>query len=584
MKPIIGLYGIQDRQDGPHPLETHDHGLCRLEDGRVVRHMTLERWTRRRYDNRLHEHIDELVSVGFLQRGEDVVVASADSFVGRAFISRSGRWRVEADTSPLSAGLVRARAHVMHRDVEAYVVPHELAHLGASLPFLGSWEEDTLLVHVDGAASQSCCSAWLWRGGRLALLDHGWETAEAVAGYATNNLAQMLVGHSWQTFLAVPGKLMGLAAWGEVEPAMCEWLDRHAWFSRLREGPAAFLEAARRELGWTGELTPLDPLIRGIAACFQWRFEEAVLAYVRRFAERTSARRLVLAGGGALNLSTNQRLVESGWFERVFVPPCAGDDGLALGAASITSLLLQHRPMHEHGPFLNDVGAEGLGDLDDTEVIVLADAIASGRVVASCLGNAEVGPRALGHRSLLTRPMVADAARVSVELKRREPWRPVSPMILRELADELFFGAPSRSSLAPYMLGRFRARERALADAPGGVHVDGTARVQTVGDERELRPLRRLLEALWSRHRIPCVINTSFNRQGEPLVQTTEQAREAATAMGVDLLWHSSGVEVVGGAWASAGVMGERTPGAEVRIRSVGDGELGEGRDRGTIR
>lgn len=545
MKPIIGLYGIQDRQDGPHPLETHDHALCRMENGQIVRHMALERWTGRRHDNRLHEHIDDLAPEGFLQRGEDVVVASADSFVGRAFVSRSGSWRIEAGESELAPGLVRARAHVMHGDLEAYVVPHELAHLGASLPFMGMWEDDTLLIHVDGAASQSCCSAWLWRDGRLSLLAFGWDTAEAVAGYATNNLAQALVGHSWQTFLAVPGKLMGLAAWAKVDHGLCEWLGDHDWFSKLRGGPLAFTEAARRELGWTGELSPLDPLICGIAACFQWRFEEAVLAYVHRFREQTSARRLVLSGGGALNLPTNQRLVESGWFDQVFVPPCAGDDGLALGAAAITSVLLYKRPLEVHGPFLNDVCAPGLGQHDDRDIASVADAIAAGAVVGTCFGNAEVGARALGHRSLLVRPTVADAARVSVERKRREAWRPVAPLVLREHVDDLFDGRASNSPLAPYMLGRFRARERAFADAPGVVHIDGTARVQTIGSDLELLPIRRLLQALWSRHRIPCLVNTSFNRRGEPLVQTIEQARAVARDMGVDLLWHSAGVEVI---------------------------------------
>ncbi len=543
MKPIVGLYGIQDRQDDPHPLETHDHAICRIEEGRVVRHLALERWTRRKHDNRLHAHIEELASLGFLARGEQAVLACADSFVGRAFVSQGGRWRVEAPPADeLAEQPVPARAHVMGHELEAWVVPHELAHLSASLPFLGVWEDGTLLVHMDGAASRSCCSAWLWRGGHLRLLHHGWDLSEPVAGFGANNLAQALVGHTWQTFLAVPGKLMGLAAWGRPDPEIRAWLDRHSWFARLPGGSGSFEEAARIELRWDGQLSPADPLIRTIAACFQERFEDAVAGYVERFAVETGARRLVLAGGGALNLRSNQRIADAGWFDHVFVPPCAGDDGLALGAAALMSLL-RDGPLATHGPFLNDVGAPALGDPTGADLCAIADAIAAGRVVGTCLGAAEIGPRALGHRSLFVRPTEADAKRLSVELKGREPWRPVAPLVLAELADGLFEGTPSGSALAEYMLGRFVARPTAAEHAPGVVHADGTARVQVIGASPDLRPVRRMLEALWERHRIPCVVNTSFNCRGEPLVQTLAQARDSAARMGVDLLWHAGGVE-----------------------------------------
>ncbi|MES2644737.1 MAG: carbamoyltransferase C-terminal domain-containing protein [Myxococcota bacterium] len=543
--PIVGLYGIQERQDGPSPLETHDHAICRLEGGRVVHHLALERYTRRRHDNRLHVHIEALAPRGFLSRGEEAVLACADSFVGRAFVSSGGRWRVEAaPATDLATGPVRARSHVDGREMEAWIVPHELAHLGASLPFSGGWEDGTLLIHVDGAASRSCCSAWRWIDGRLVPLHHGWDLADAVAGYATNNLAQAMVGHTWREFLDVPGKLMGLAAWGTPDPEVRSWLDTHGWFARMRLGPAAFEDAARRERGWTGRLDPMDPLLHTVAACFQARFEEEVLAYVERFAVATGARHLVLSGGGALNLPTNQRIVDAGWFDDVLVPPCAGDDGLALGAAALVAFL-RGDALNRHAPFLDDLDAPALGHASDAEIAALADALARGEIVGTCLGAAEVGPRALGRRSLLARPTVEDARRVSVERKGREPWRPVAPIVLAERADALFEGSPSRSQLAPWMLGRFRARPEALAEAPGVVHVDGTARVQVVGHGPALAPIRRLLEALWARHHIPCLVNTSFNRRGEPLVQTLAQAREAAAAMGVDRLWHGGGVEAV---------------------------------------
>jgi carbamoyltransferase len=542
MKPIIGFYGIQDRNDRGYPVETHDHAICRVEGGCVVQHMALERWTRSKHDNRMALYFEDLLEF-VLRPGEEPILASVDSFAGRAFISRRGRVRVEASPfEPLSENLIRARAHCLGREVEAWVVPHELAHLGSSLPFMGHWEDNTLLVHYDGAASQSCCSAWLWRDDRLSLLHAGWDIFPAVSEYGTNELAMAMLGHSWQNFLAVPGKLMGLAPYGNPEPEVRRWLDLHEWFVRLPGGPQTFVETAAAELRWTGELTPADPLVRTIAACFQQRFEQAVFSFVARFAESTRARNLVLSGGGALNLQTNQMLADNLSFANVFAPPCASDDGLALGAASLLHYL-QRGPLEIHSPFLNNLGTPTHSEQPLARAISVADAIAAGKIVGTCIGAAEVGPRALGHRSLLVRPTLNDVRRLSVECKQREPWRPVAPLILAELADRYFEGNPSQSHLARYMLGRHAAKELARVAVPGVVHTDGTARLQVVDEQPELRPLRQVLMALFERHQIPCVVNTSFNARGEPIVQTYEQAMEVARRMRIDLLWHDGGLE-----------------------------------------
>ena len=543
MNPILGFYGIQDQSGFDYPVETHDHAICRIEDGCVVRHIALERWTRRKHDNQLHAHVEKLAELGFFSAGESPIVACADSFSGRAFISSNGRWRVEASPfDPLSEQPIRARGCILSKEIEAWIVPHELSHIGSSLPFLGRWSDDTLLIHYDGAASQSCCSAWLWRNGQLKLLHFGWDLFAAVSEYGTNELAMAMLGHGWHNFLSVPGKLMGLAAWGCPDPEVRNWLDRHNWFVRLQKEERDFAHAARTELGWLGEFHPDDQLIRTVAACFQQRFEESVLAFVGKFRESTGARRLVLTGGGAHNLPTNQLISDQLGFEDVFVPPCAGDDGLALGAASI-AYFLRYGALSVHSPFLNNLGTVPLAEQPLDVVNRIADAIAEGRIVGTCLGAAELGPRALGHRSLLVRPTTEDARRLSVARKQREPWRPVAPLILAELADRFFEGSPSTSALARYMLGRFPARDVTRLAAPGVVHADGTARVQVVDESPELRPLRALLTTLYERYQIPCVVNTSFNCRGEPIVQTLDQARESGRQLGIDLLWHDGGIE-----------------------------------------
>ena len=158
-------------------------------------------------------------------------------------------------------------------------------------------------------------------------------------------------------------------------------------------------------------------------------------------------------------------------------------------------------------------------------------------VVAVCTGAAEVGPRALGHRSLLASPADSRSRRyISESIKRREWYRPVAPVVLEDLAEDLFPGA-TRTTLTDSMLCNVVVNPEWRDRIPGVVHVDGTARVQVVRkDAPEQHLLRALLREVWESHQLPCLINTSFNGPGEPIVHTVEQARETAQRLGVDVL------------------------------------------------
>ncbi len=158
-------------------------------------------------------------------------------------------------------------------------------------------------------------------------------------------------------------------------------------------------------------------------------------------------------------------------------------------------------------------------------------------MVAVCTGAAEVGPRALGHRSLLASPANIRSRRyVSETIKHREWYRPVAPVVLEELAEDLF-PAATRTTLTDFMLCNVFVHSDWHDRIPAVVHVDGTARVQVVRkDAPEQQILRALLWEVWEAHRLPCLINTSFNGPGEPIVHSAEQAEETAQRLGVDVL------------------------------------------------
>jgi carbamoyltransferase len=249
-----------------------------------------------------------------------------------------------------------------------------------------------------------------------------------------------------------------------------------------------------------------------------------------------------MAGGVALNCVANSRLWRDGPFEEIWVQPAAGDAGTALGAALHVALELgddvQPMPGAALGRGWDD---DALGARLTTAAVpferpddvagAAADVLADDGVVAWFQGRSEFGPRALGHRSLLADPRRAENLEKLNDIKGREQFRPVAPMVLAERAAEIFEGPlPS-----PYMLFTHRVRPGWAERIPAVVHVDGTARVQTV--DREQEPLvARMLDAFEARTGVPVVVNTSLNTAGRPMVDDPREALECFGSSPVDAL------------------------------------------------
>ena len=540
MIPTLGIYGIQDRGDFPVPYWTHDHCAALFVDGHIEWAFELERYTRLKHDNRIHRFLEQLVEEETLLLPDRFRIVCVDSFVGRAFLSASGSWRIEGDFFSLSEGppLQPARGRVGADEVEAFHCFHELAHIAANLPFTGGFEENSLLMHIDGGASQGNASAYFYTQGEFRHLYHGWDTVWPVLNFGNNNLTHSILGLDENARLAAPGQLMGYAAYGEDSPELRAWLRKHDWFRNHWNEPDAFFREARKEFGWKSETFDLhDPFLMNIAAACQAEFEDTMLSLVTQMQQKTQATQLYLAGGAALNVVLNQKLLASGLFDGIFIPPCCSDCGLAIGAAALAEFL-DRGSIEKHTPFLNTTGLSSNDDwgkpLDIPEI---ANRLAAGQVVAFYVGAAEVGPRALGHRSLLASPAdLRVRVHVSEHVKHRAWFRPVAPIVLEELAEDLFPGSTG-TTITDYMLCNATVSPAWRERVPGIVHVDGSARVQIIRKEAlEQETLRALLWEVWQSHQLPCLINTSFNGPGEPIVQTTEQAKQAAQRLGVDVL------------------------------------------------
>jgi len=284
-----------------------------------------------------------------------------------------------------------------------------------------------------------------------------------------------------------------------------------------------------------------------VAQSLQIVLEEILLEKIRWLHKETGSRRLCMAGGVALNCVANGRILREGPFERLFVQPAAGDSGGCLGAAALAHLKLTGHPLEEPmrhaflGPSwtADEVGtilsSTGLQSLDfrgrEPELLeAVVDRLSAGKVVAWFYGRMELGPRALGARSLLADPRNPEMRdRLNHLVKKREAFRPFAPSILQAHAREhLDLDHPS-----PFMLETCRVVSS--LPLPAVTHVDGSARPQTVDPQTAPR-YAALLEAFHRRTGCPMLVNTSFNVRGEPIVCSPVDALLCFGSTGIDSL------------------------------------------------
>jgi carbamoyltransferase len=287
------------------------------------------------------------------------------------------------------------------------------------------------------------------------------------------------------------------------------------------------------------------------AASVQRVLEDTLVDIARALHVETGLPDLCLGGGVALNAVANARVLAESGFERVFVPPAPGDAGCALGAALYADRIHFGNPdreMPDHpfwGPPADGVelarlaGEDGqpVDDLADGALVdQVADDLVAGRVVGWMEGPLELGPRALGHRSIFAAPHTAEMReRLSRDIKSREEFRPFAPVVPIEAADRYFELPRGGMRLARFMSGVFQVRPEWRSRLEAVTHVDGSARLQAL--EREMAPrLYTLLEAYGRRTGMPVLLNTSFNLSGEPIVSRAVEGYSTFLRCGIDVL------------------------------------------------
>jgi carbamoyltransferase len=441
-------------------------------------------------------------------------------------------------------------------------VEHHRAH--AASAFFASPFDEAAVLTLDGFGDFASTMLAAGSGNRLAVL--GRVLFPHSLGIFYTALTQWLGFPNYGD----EGKVMGLAPYGDPERHLAamrkiarsengsfrlglEYFTHHTRGVEMTWGDGSptvgriFSSRLEDELG--PARSPAEELATrhiDVAAALQARLEELVLELTESLAAITSSPNLCLAGGVALNAVANGRIRPETRFEELYVQPAAGDSGTAVGAALdvwCSTLGRPRGPAMRHayyGPSYDDdavasalatAGVDGERLDDDSLFRLVAERIAAGDVVGWFQGRMELGPRALGNRSILADPRSREMKDVlNARVKHREPFRPFAPSVLAERTAEWF----DQSYTSPFMVLVYDVLPDKRELVPAITHVDGTGRLQTVEESASPR-YHRLISEFDRLTGVPMLLNTSFN-ESEPIVTSPADALETFAKTRIDLL------------------------------------------------
>lgn len=559
----------------------HDSAAAIAINGQVVAAAQEERFTRRRHDAHFPDQAidyclraaglttDQLDYVGFYEkplRKFERIIENYLAFAPAGY--RSFRLALPA--------WLKEKLHVKHRvrqRLPGYAkrivfLDHHQSH--AASAFFPSPFEEAAVLTLDGVGEWSTTCIGHGQSNRVQLREH------IRYPHSLGLLYSAFTGYLGFRVNSGEYKVMGLAPFGEptykslilehvIDLKMdgsvrmdmsyfnyCQGLTMtSAKFHRLFGGPPRKPESK------------LEQRHMDLAASVQSVTNEAMLCMAQRAHQLTGSKRLVMAGGVALNCVGNSRILRDGPFEQLWIQPAAGDAGAALGVTQFIWHQLLERPRiplasdSQSGSLLGPAFSDDeiRACLDSQQAVyesyqcdeelcdVTARLINDQKVVGWFQGRMEFGPRALGARSILADARSPDMqTTVNLKVKRREAFRPFAPIVLRECADN-YFDLP-RGADSPYMLlvanvhssHKTQSNNREpRAGIPAVTHVDSSARVQTVDADRNAL-LHRLLTSFHKLTGCAVMINTSFNVRGEPIVCTPRDAYRCFMMTGIDAL------------------------------------------------
>ncbi|MFX1295641.1 MAG: carbamoyltransferase [Promethearchaeota archaeon] len=450
---------------------------------------------------------------------------------------------------PPSTPPIYVPTYEIDHNIPIFFVEHHLAH-AATAYYTSGYGADNLIVTADGIGDRISTAIWQAVDGKIQpLVKYGREGSLGwFYGVVTEGLGWW-IGNG-------EGKTMGLAAYGNptrAKNALTPFLPIYK-NGYLHKGyrfslPSEWIIRDTRHWHFLESVTIHELLAQDsredIAAACQALLEEQILNLISYWVKKLDIHHLCSAGGVFLNVKMNQHLRSNLNLEDYHIFPCAGDGGIALGAALQALTELTDHPQFPamindyFGPEYSNDEIESILKMrklkyEETDAIaeICGEKLAQGKIVGWFQGRMEYGPRALGNRSILIDPRKEENKDIiNNQVKFRDPWRPFCPSLLEEVASEYLIDAQK----APYMIISFDVIGKKVCEIPAVIHVDGTARPQTVSKDTNPR-YHHLIESFADQTSTPVILNTSFNIKGEPIVCHPVDAIECFFNTGLDIL------------------------------------------------
>ena len=514
---------------GIHKDPWHDTGVCgiKIDNEFKIANVSEERFDRIK-DSRRFPH--QSLKMVLRELGEDNL-NKADLVILDYIVDKSN-WRLDQFKRPCST----------HNDLSAiddskiHIVNHHLAHAYA-VYFSSNFDEAAILI-VDGRGSdKETQSLFYGKNNNVELISF---TKKIGIG-----LLYSAVTHEINFGLLQEGKTMGLAPYGKIFQNKKKIFNFKNNFKGIETDYSYICHENEHKIKkFTNKIENFDD--KCLAAFeVQEECERAMLHLAKYAKSKTNSKNLCISGGVGLNSVANNKILESGIFEKVFINPAASDTGIPLGLAlyGYHKVLKNKKNYNEISPYLGPTYSQneienaiskfkGFKIIRKNSFTEAVKILQKNSILGRFEGRSEMGPRALGHRSILMSPIQNTNKDILNKLvKFRENFRPFAPAVLKENASEFF----EINVESPYMLLIPKVTKKGKKFTPATTHVDGTARLQTVTKERNGN-FYELIREFGEKTGVPVLLNTSFNIANEPIVETPEDAIKCFLLTKIDAL------------------------------------------------
>jgi len=530
----------------------HDSAAALVKDGQVLSAAEEERFTRIKHDNQFPFH-----AIKFCLKKADISIADVDyiSYYEKPLLKFERILETFVKTYPFSLipflrgmpewlGDKIKIEHIMRKKLgykgEIFFIPHHLSHVAAS--FYPSPFHASAILTVDGVGEYQTTGLWYGEDNIITPLQ-------------SINFPDSL-GLLYSTFTAFLGfkvnddeyKVMGLAAYGEplYTDKIYKLVDiKEDGSFRMSMKFFAFRESFQM---WNKNFEELfgkprfkdqsvTQMHKDIAASIQKVTEDIYFRMLNHLYNITKSENVCIGGGVGLNALANGKIYEATPFKNVYIFGAAGDSGGAPGSAlfayhhmlsnktrsSLETLCLGSDYADEAIETVLKKFELGYKKIENENELVekAAQYLAENKIIGWFQGKMEFGPRALGARSILAKPSPSKMKDEVNKIKIREQFRPFAGSILQDKVHE-YFDVPENNHLSPYMIFCFRVKEEKRNDLSAIVHRDNTCRIQTVNEANGI--YEKLIRRFYETTGVACILNTSFNLKGEPIVENPEQA------------------------------------------------------------